>query len=309
MDLRGLRRETVSRYQDLMDIRSFFRGQAALPRTRNTAAANETTDIATIIHAINTRTPTGLKILAAFKDTFGVEPTAARERTGSNRGTHYDFEVEVDHVWKKVEHKGSQVYRLPNADDAPWKAGVQFHNGGCEKYSLARKYARTWYETHLQSGALKEEFAISAPCPEFDEWFEKDCRTQGDPKTPFGEELKRKVRDARGPKASLLEKRKSVLDALEITEEDKSTLIAEVLPIANQALEQKEYWLSIHGSLDGDFYAVWYPQFKIESIQDVVITKNLDVELTFLCANDFTFHGILRWGKGAGFSCIRVDLK
>ena len=293
-----------------MDIRTFFPcATRSMSRTRNTAAANEVEDIAAIIYAINTRSPAGLKILSAFKDLFGVEATAARARRGSSRGTHYDFEVEVNQVWKKVEHKGGQAYRLPNPDDVPWKAGVQFHNGGCEKYSLARKYAQTWYATYLQSGALKEEFALAAPIPEFHEWFEKDCRVQGDPKTPFGKELKNKVREARGPRSSLLEKRAAVLDALEITDEDKVHLIQEVLPIANHALEQKEYWLSIHGSLSGDFYAVWYPQFTIESIRDVTMKKNLDLELTFTCANNFTFHGILRWGKGAGFSCVRVDLK
>lgn len=278
-------------------------------RTRNTAAANEVEDIANIIHAINARTPAGLVILTAFQTRFGMEITAARSRMGSSRGTHYDLEVEVDGIWKKVEHKGSQAYRLPNSDDAPWKGGVQFYNGGCEKYSLARKYARTWYTIYIESGTLKEEFGVEAPIPSFEEWFEKDCRVQDDPKTAFGKELKRKVREVRGEKASLLEKRAAVLAALEITDEDKVTLISEVLPIANHALDQKEYWLSIHGNIGGDFHAVWHPQFRIESIQDVQIKKNLDIEVDFVCANDFRFRGILRWGKGAGFSCLRMDLK
>jgi hypothetical protein len=291
-----------------MDIRSFFRGPSA-PRTRDTAAANEAEDIATIIRAINMRTPAGLKILTAFKDRFGVEPTAARARTGSNRGTHYDFEINVGGEWKKVEHKGSQVYRRPNADDAPWKAGVQFHNGGCEKYSLARKYAQVWHAMYIESGSLREEFGIAAPTPSVTEWFAKDCKAQDNPKTPFGKELKSTVRRVRGNKASLREKRAAVLAALEVTDEDKSTLIAEVLPVVNEALLQKDYWLSIHGALDGDFHAVWYPQFRIESIQDIGIKKNHDLELTFVCANNFTFDAILRWGMGAGFSNLRMDLK
>jgi hypothetical protein len=281
----------------------------SVARTRNTAAKHETEDIAEIILAINSRTPAGMKISAAFKDRFNLEINAARMRKGSSRGTHYDFEVEVDGVWKKVEHKGGQAYRLPNPDDAPWKAGVQFHNGGCEKYSLARKYAHVWYDTHLRSGSLTEEFGINAAVPEFPEWFEKDCRVQSDPKSLFGSELKRKVRQARGPKASLLEKRASVLDALIITEEDKATLAAEVLPIANHALEQKDYWLSIHGSLAGEFHAVWYPSFMIEAIREVNVTKGLDLNIGFVCEDGFTFGGIMRWGKGAGFSCLRLDLK
>jgi hypothetical protein len=292
----------------IMDARIFFRGRAA-PRTRNTAAANEAEDIATIIRAINMRTPAGLKILTAFKDRFGEEASEARARMGTSRGTHYDFELKVRETWKKVEHKGGQAYCLPNADDAPWKAGVQFHNGGCEKYSLAHKYAQVWYAMYIESGSLHEEFGIDAPTPSFSEWFMKDCKAQDDPKTPFGKQLKSVVRERRGTNASLREKRADVLAALEVTDEDKAVLIAEVLPIANHALDQKEHWLSIHGSLDGDFHAVWYPQFRIESIQDVVIEKNRDLDLTFLCANNFTFRAILRWGKGAGFSNLRMDLK
>lgn len=280
-----------------------------MSRTRDVAAANETRDIATIIDAINSRTAAGQRIIDSFRNRFGTELTAARGRSGTSRGTHYDLEIEVNGHWKRVEHKGSQKYRVPNDGEVPWKAGVQFHNGGCEKYSLARKYARLWYTMYIASGTLKQEFELTSPIPSFEEWFEKDCRVQDDPRTAFGKELKHKVRELRGPKASLLEKRSAVLEALDLTEEDKATLIAEVLPIANQALLQKEYWLSVYGNLDSEFHACWHSQFTIDAIHEVQVKKSLDIELTFVCANDFTFHGILRWGKGAGFSCLRVDLK
>jgi hypothetical protein len=280
-----------------------------MSRTRNTAAENETKDISDIILAINTRSPAGQKIIDAFKEKFGIDVTAARQRKGSSRGTHYDFEIEVNHEWKKVEHKGGQAFRMPNAGDAPWKAGVQFHNGGCEKYTLAKKYAKTWYDMYIASDALREEFGIISPTPSFDEWFAKDCRTQADPKTAFGKELKKAVRAKHGLRASLLSKRKAVIAALEIDDADIATLLQEVMPIANHALEQKEYWLSIHGKLEGDFHACWYPNFTIATIGSATVKKNLDVEFTFQCGDDFKFKGILRWGKGAGFSCLRVDLK
>lgn len=281
-------------------------------RTLDTAAANETKDIATIINALNTPgSPVGSKIKDAFKQKFGIEISAARKRQGSNRGTHYDFEIEVggNGIWKKVEHKGSQNVRVPSPEEKPWLAGVQFHNGGCEKYSLAKKYALQWYDLYIASGSLKTEFQLETPAPSFDDWFQQDCKTQADPKSAFGKELKRKVRAARGPKKSLLEKREAVLAALEIGDQEKAAFMAEVLPIANQALEQKDYWLSIHGNLNGDFHAAWYPKFLITAINDVTFKKSLDLEITFHCADSFKFNGILRWGKGAGFSCLRVDLK
>lgn len=293
----------------IRDFRAFYSPTPMMERTRDTAAAHEVEDIQTIVDAINARTPVGCRIIDAFRTKFGREITAARHRTGPSRGTHYDFEVEVDGQWKKVEHKGEKLYRIPLPTDAPWKAGVQFHNGGCEKYSLARAYAQTWYSQLVGSGTLADEFGITAPVPEFEEWFEKDCRVQGDPRTAFGRELKRKVREVRGSRSSLLDKRAAVLDALVVTEEDKATLIAEVLPIANHALLQKEYWLSIHGSVNGEFHACWYPQFAIDSITDVIVDKKLDLEITFVSTGGFNFNAIMRWGKGAGFSCLRIDLK
>lgn len=281
-----------------------------MQRSRHVAAVNETKDIETIIDAINNQTPAGCRIIAAFKEKFGMDITGARRRSGSNRGTHYDFEVQVNGEWKKVEHKGGQHYRMPKSDELPWKAGVQFYNGGCEKFSFARnKYARKWYDLYIASDSLRNEFGLTSLTPTFEEWFEKDCRTQDDPRTAFGIELKTKVRELRGPKASLLEKRAAVLEALDFTQDDKAALIDEVMTITKDVLIQKELWLSIHGNLDGEFHAVWYPQFMIESIVEVRVEKGLDLHITFVCSDGFEFHAILRWGKGAGFSCLRIDLK
>jgi len=293
-----------------MDIRLWFGSiRKSMSRTRELAATNETKDIHAIVNAINNKTVVGYRIIEAFKEKFGNDITASRCRSGSSRGTHYDFEVQVDGHWKRVEHKGGRLYRLPGIEDVPWKAGVQFYNGGCEKFSFARKYARTWYTKYIASGSLREEFGLTAPTPTFEEWFEKDCRTQDNPRTAFGRELKAKVRELRGPRASLLEKRAAVLDALDFTEEDKAVLIEEVMAIVKDVLLQKELWLSIHGNLEGDFHAVWYPQFTINSIVEVKVEKGLDLHITFVCSDGFTFHAILRWGKGAGFSCLRIDLK
>ncbi len=292
-------------------------------RTRDTAAAHETEDIALLIEAIHAKTPTGQKICDAFSSVF---PTAkildARGRDGTSRKTHYDFEILVRKnmttpsghpviadVWETVEHKGGQNYTPFKAGEVPWSVGVQFHNGGCEMYSLAKKYAEKWYELYIASDALRREFQLTAPTPTFEEWWAKDCKTQADPRSAFGKELKEKVRSARGPKTSLLEKREAVLSALTITPEDESTLKQEVAAVANEVLRQKTYWLSIRGNLRGDFYVQWHPQFVISTIQKVEITKEKDMLFVFHCDNDVKIRGILRWGKGAGFSCLRLDLK
>ena len=284
-------------------------------RTKETAAANETRDIAFIVAAIHTKNQTGQRFLTSFKEKFDCEILDARARQGSSRGTHYDFDILVrfpngEEVWKHVEHKGSKACRPIKDDEKPWAAGVQFHNGGCDKYSLAKDYAKKHYDIHIASGSLKTAFGLSAPTPSFEDWFKQDCCVQDDPRSAFGKELKQKVRAKRGVRSSLLKERQPVIEALEITEEVKQQLIKEVLPIANQALEQKDYWLTICGSLeDGNFNIAWNPKFTIGSIQDLEITKKKDITFKFKCSDDFTFGGILRWGKGAGFSCLRVDLK
>jgi hypothetical protein len=284
-------------------------------RTKATAASHEAVDISALITGIRDRNACGLRVISAFAERF---PTCsildARPRSGSPRETHYDFEVLVHletgaEEWKRVEHKGSTKYTPIKPTDTPWQAGVQFHNGGCEKYSLAKQYARVWYDHHIASGSLTSGFGIVATAPTFDEWFARDCKAQADPGTAFGKELKTKVRAARGAKASLLAERAPVLAALAIGEAELETLKAEVLPIANEVLLQKDYWLAIHGSVTGDFHAAWYPPFTIGAIREVRIEKRKDIHLQFECEGGFTFRGILRWGKGAGFSCLRLDLK
>lgn len=275
-------------------------------RTKDKAAANEVIEVAEIIRALHERTPSGLKMSAAFKERFGIELSDARPRAGSSRGTHYDFEILVNGAWKHVEHKGGKDVLTIKPDDKPWAAGVQFANMGCEKWSLAKKYAHVWYDLYIGSGEFKKEWNLTAPIPTFDEWFQGDCKRQDNPKTPFGVELKKAVREQGG---SLLEKRAAVLAALELSADEIETLKKEVLSIANVVLEEKDYWMTIRGNVKGEFNVAWFPKFTIERIDEVVINKKLDLILEFRCGGGFTFIGHLRWGKGAGFSNLRLDLR
>jgi hypothetical protein len=298
-------------------------------RTKEKAAENEDKDIAFIVAAIHTKNHTGQRFLTSFKEKFGCDILDAKHRP-SPRRNHYDFYILVrfaneEEVWKHVEHKGSTVFRQIKCDEKYWAAGVQFHNGKCTDYSISKSYARNFYDIYIKSDKLKNTWGITSPTPSFDVWFDRDCKVQQDPKTPFTRELKEKVKKARGcgswswgqtckckpcKDASLRDERGLVNLALQFTDDDKKTLIAEVLPIANKALEQKDYWLTICGNLeDGNFNLAWNPKFKIGEIKEVVIRRELDLWFDFMCSDGFTFSAHLRWGKGAGFSCLRVDLK
>ncbi len=285
-----------------------------LNRTRENAGRNEALDITQIIHAIKSRSAAGRKICDRFKEKFGGDEIVDVRPRAGNRGVHYDFEVLVNpagtnvRLWKAVEHKGSRKFQPIPADQTPWAAGVQFHNGGCDKYGIGKLYAKVWYDTLLNSGALKSEWDIVAPTPSYEEWFQKDAKRQDDPTTEFGVELKRKVREARGPKASLGEKRELVNAAFSPTEEQLAEFKAEVLRILNEALEQKHHWLTIQGDLLGEFHCEWYPKFTLSEITSVKMRKEKDIWFDFECP-ETKFSCILRWGKGAGFSNLRIDAR
>jgi hypothetical protein len=283
-----------------------------MPRTRDTAGAQEAVDIAEIVEGIRTRTGCGPKIMAAFSEQFGVEILDARPRQRGNRGTHYDFEVLVGPapgVWRRVEHKGSAACVPVSPTDTPWAAGVQFYNGGCEKYTIALKFARAWYDVHVGSGSLKAAWGITAEIPPFEKWYTEDAKRQGDPRTAFGRELKACVRAARGVKGSLRDERAPVVAAFEITEEDLRVLGEEAIPILNEALDQKDYWLTIHGDPTGEFHCRWWPPFRLVTPTSITVRKELDIWFDFVCEGGISVSLLLRWGKGAGFSNLRIDAR
>jgi len=289
----------------------------ASTRPLRDAGKNEKKDILKIIEGIKVKNECGRKIVKAFAAKFpGHEIIDAKDRTGENQKTHYDFEVLVRvggiETWKKVEHKGSHVYSPIKSTDSPWKAGVQWHNGTGDSYSCTKTYTRLWYDKYLASGELTREFGLTTPVPTYDEWFDLDCKVLGLERSTFGKELRKKVKAARPEKGrfySLLEKRKPINDVL-LTDEVKTAMKREVLPIANKALVDKEYWMAIRGDLDGEFYVEWYPQFIITDIKEVTVAKErTDFVVKFECNDGFIFEGWLRWGYGAGFSNIRFDLR
>jgi hypothetical protein len=53
----------------------------------------------------------------------------------------------------------------------------------------------------------------------------------------------------------------------------------------------------------------WYPKFLITKVLKVVPEKATDILYRFVCEDGLEFKAMLRWGKGAGFSNIRVDLR
>lgn len=293
-------------------------------RTKGRAKKNEEYDLQAIIRFLNDPSSSkGIEMRYAFQAAFPDWEIVETRSVGGGRGQHYDFQILVAHaetgeqVWWNVEHKGSQKghYRegLP-----PWDGGVQFLNAGMEKFSISDEYARFWYERFIVSGRLREEFKIDDDImtPDYETWRNRDAKIQGDPKTPFGKALKANVRAVLGEKASLLAHRDEFVPLfIKHIQTERPELIdllkEEILEIAKKTFEQKDVWLQIFGNIDGDFDFKWSPKLDISEITEISFDKNTKTDFTGNvvsdCAYPITF--IIRWGKGAGFSNLRVDLK
>lgn len=279
-------------------------------RTKATAYSNEDEDLETITNALHTKTPAGQQLSKAFFDRFGKEIQDARRVGGAgNKKCHYDFEIQVDGVWYTVEHKGSWKYEPIDRSQPPWVQGVQFYNGIADRYSLGRRYAQEWYTKYIASGHLSRKYQIKASIPSYEVWLKRDAMMCGDPKTPFGIELRSRFRGD-GKTGGCYDERDEMRKTFAISDEEIEVIKKEVLTLAQGVLAQKKFWLQIQGNLKEKFYCDWHPELKLTTITKVEKDERCsDLQLRFHCDMGFQIKAMLRWGKGQGLSNIRIDLR
>lgn len=300
-------------------------------RTRANAKENEELDMKYIVELLSSSN-SNHKIVRAFREQIDkdeyivrayIEPKTVSESEKKikpgNRRTHFDCYIDTN---KRnglcVEHKGSKDNKPIDPTLVPWHLGVQWHNGSPKELKVADKYLRSWYEYWIVSGRLSEKYQIVAPIPEYEVWKSRDAMVQGDPKTPYGKELKEKARERNGEKTSLMGERNEFMDqsefSTEFTIEDLEELKQYVLEIANSCLQKKDIWLQITGNIhsesEDDYHVQWSGKCPIVSeIVDIKIDAKKNVDFEFICTDGFPISGIMRWGKGQGFSNFRFDLK
>jgi len=290
-----------------------------ISRSRSQTKTNEDADIDRIMLRINEQENNPTKLSELIDGRRIVK--AYRSAGSGNRKIHYDFCVDVENpdgsiqTGMRVEHKGSNV-KIPI--DPTRRLGVQFHNGS-PKLAIMMTYLSMWYTYWISSGRLTEKYGVQSPVPTLDEWVKRDAMVQGDPKTPYGVELKRLSRERNGPSSSLVEERDEFMENIYkkemVTTEDLEELKQHVLETANHCLQEKDLWLQIAGNIHGDesdFYHLWTPKLPvIEAIENVEIKleSKKNVEFVFECSRGMKIGGIMRWGKGQGFSNFRFDLK
>ena len=291
-------------------------------RTKGNAKKNEDADVSALIALLNhAESVKGQEMRDAFKARFGLTIIGAtrhktiqhaKQKRGGGRSIHYDFVVQLaDGTERTVEHKGDKVKHTIDLSLPPWTGGVQFYNGGMEKYRLSQKYAREWYQQLIASGILSERYGLTSPIPTEEEWIAKDAKVQSLAKTPFGKELKKVYQERDGcEKGSLKTERNEFVQEFEWSEEDKQQLAEDVFPLIQSSFAEKDVWLQIAGSVEnGDFNFAWRDPIRIQKVERITIEKKKDIEFIVECDDGVVVHGILRWGYGAGFSNIRIDLK
>ncbi len=279
-------------------------------RTKNLAYSSEEKDLEFITNAIHNKTSAGVYLMKVYKERFGKDIQDARRIEGAgSKKAHYDFEIQVDNVWYTVEHKGSWKYEPIDKTQPPWIQGVQFYNGIADRYTLGRRYAKEWYDKYIASGHLSKKYDIKAPIPAYEVWLKKDAMMCGDPKTPFGIELRSRFRGD-GKSGGCFDERNEMRKNFTVSDEDLEVIKEEVLALAQKVLSQKKFWLQIQGNLEDKFYCDWHPELVLTTISKVEKEEKCsDLLLKFTCDMGFQIKAMLRWGKGQGLSNIRIDLR
>lgn len=298
-------------------------------KTRDTAKKDEEIRLKLICKNVNNNTVIGIKIKEDYKKQFNKE-IKKLDVTGGKRNDHYDILIiHTDGTKKKCEEKGTKTYHsnINQMEKKPWEYSVQVFNGIGNHYKIGIMYSKIWYNNNIYPGKVKEEYNIKAPIPSYKEWSKNDAFACGDPKTNYGKELKKNFRQIHGPQTSMNGKskkgftpnnfdyRKSVKRDLKIfyTDKIKEKFIKEVQEKFNISFKEKECYLQTTGDIETDKFSFkWFDKIEIPKVTDIIMKdKGLDVEFDILkeSKDNINYSLILRFGKGSGFSNIRIDTK
>ena len=244
----------------------------------------------------------------------GLEILTVEKKGGNNE--HYDILIHhTNKTFAKCEEKGTIKY-YENIDDTtkPYENSVEFYNGPAEKFSIAPKYLKLWYNINVNNSEITSKYNLPPP-PPFEEWLTGGPYCMVDPKSDYSKTLKINYRSIY-PEKSMnssghdeIDYREGPNNAFDITDEEKNTLIKEVQNIYNDVMNEKDVWLQTTGTIDGDFSFKWFNKIEPKKIVGVELLKKKDIEFKFNFEDNTYITGIMRWGKGCGFSCFRLDLK
>ena len=267
----------------------------------------------------NNNTDFGKELIETFYIKFGKNIKNV-EHLGNNKD-HYDMLFTLDNgTVMSCEEKGnSNSTKISENDSSPWAQSIQRANIPGNQITQCKVLARLWYEKVICKNIIREDLGMTSEIPDYETWI-KDAFRAGDPKTEYVKELKEKYRNKYGAKCSMNGKnnspydyRQDVVPFLEFTEEDKITLINEVQHKLDYVMSEKDCWLQTVGTIPNLKYK-WFNHIgspKIIKVEKKIGT--LDTQFVFTTQDDNgvlkTFDTIIRFGKGTGYTNIRMDIR
>ena len=273
-----------------------------------------------ICDSINNRTGLGTQMRNKYMELFGKEISNVVTMGGGLKD-HYDFVINhTDNTSKRCEEKGTDTYyEYISNFKIPWENSVQRYNGSGDKFSIGRKYAKLWWEKVVNDKTIKSDYNLDCEIPTEEEWLSMDAFKNGDPTSPYGVLLKKKFRERfpgrtsmNGKKGVPYDYRKNVNPLFTFTEEDEAVLIKELQAILDEIMDEKECWLQTTGTITGPFNFKWYDKIPSPKIEKITMSWKEGADIYFHCSTENpqrNFKCILRFGKGTGFSNIRLDIR
>lgn len=283
---------------------------------RKTAKKDEDIRVDWICGEINTGTELGKLMKHKYYEKTGLEILRVKKKGGNNE--HYDMLIyHTDGTFARCEEKGTKKYcEIINGDTPAYENSVQFYNGPASKFTIPKKYLKSWYDKNVNNPEFNNKFGLPEIPPLFEEWLIGGPDVVfGDPQSDYSKTLKLNYRKMYPGKSmnswghDEVDYRVRVNQSFEITEEEKKILIEEVQNQYDYVMNEKDVWLQTTGTIDGQFSFKWFDKIEPKKIINVEMIKKKDIEFKFNFEDGSHITGIMRWGNGCGFSCFRLDLK
>ena len=254
-------------------------------------ASDEKINIDKLHYHINNNTESGKKIRNCFNLLDENIKLTKTIQCGADRKTHYDFKIETEtnkDIFDnfRVEFKGSEQFVVIDENKPPWFYGVQFYNGPGSTFNIGHIYAKKFYDNCLNK--IIDKLNITIPKPSYDEWV-KDALRQGKPKTAFVKKIKELNNTDDTIKEFLSDLRMEFNKTFKLSDYELDIFKNEVEKIIENVLNEKDYWLQIHGDIDNpdEFHVKWSKKClftKIIKIEQIA-GSGKDINIKMTCNN------------------------
>ena len=305
------------------------RGTEKSKKTRGTAKKDEEMRLKLIYDNCNNNTPIGIKIKENYKKKFNKE--IKEINITAKRTDHYDLQIiHIDGTIKKCEEKGTKTYH-PNINQKnkkPWEYSVQIFNGYGDHFGVCHIFAKLWYKLYIEPDNINEKYNIETPIPSCEEWINTDAFSF-DVKSKYAIELKKNFREIhgltslngrsiKGFKPNNFDYRINFKNNFKklFTDEIKKIMIEEVQEKFNKAFKEKECYLQTTGDIETDNFSFkWYEPIEPPKIKDIIMRNTgTDIDFDIIKENNknieyYEYWLKLRFGRGSGYSNIRLDFK